>query len=177
MIRVKILWLSHRDIRHPRAGGAELTIYEVGKRLVADGHKVNWITPRPIASPKKELIDGIIISRIGGNLIVHVASIIYILTMRQDYDIIIDDMGHAMPWFSRLITRKPVIVYFRHRHSRTLKGQVNRILASFLTLMERGYRIFYRGCAFVTESESSLQDLISMGIPETKIFLNPVLAP
>ena len=30
---MKILWFAHRDIKHPSAGGAERTIYEVGRRL------------------------------------------------------------------------------------------------------------------------------------------------
>jgi hypothetical protein len=31
---MKILWINHRDPKHPEAGGAEIHIAEVGKRLV-----------------------------------------------------------------------------------------------------------------------------------------------
>jgi hypothetical protein len=41
---MKILWLSHRDIKHPRYGGAERTIYEIGKRFVAYGNNIEWVS-------------------------------------------------------------------------------------------------------------------------------------
>ena len=44
---MKILWFAHRDIKHPKAGGAERTIYEVGKRFSALGIDVNLVCVNP----------------------------------------------------------------------------------------------------------------------------------
>ena len=41
---MRILVLNWRDIRSPRAGGAELLTHEIAKRLVARGHEVTWFT-------------------------------------------------------------------------------------------------------------------------------------
>lgn len=40
---MRILWLTWRDRRHPRAGGAEVVNEELSKRLAKDGHKVVFL--------------------------------------------------------------------------------------------------------------------------------------
>ena len=50
--------MNHRDVSHPKAGGAERTIYEVGKRLVLRGHEVDLLTGSWRAALRHETIDG-----------------------------------------------------------------------------------------------------------------------
>jgi hypothetical protein len=52
--RMQILWLNHRDPKHPLAGGSELHLIEVGKRLVHQGHTVDVVcekAPKFTCSP------------------------------------------------------------------------------------------------------------------------------
>ncbi len=64
---MKILWLSWKDKHHPYAGGAEVVLHELCKRLVADGHEVTILTARYPGSKKYDTIDGARIVRIGSN--------------------------------------------------------------------------------------------------------------
>ncbi len=50
---MRILILNWRDVRSPRAGGAELLTHEVARRLVAPGHEVTWFTSRPDGLPRR----------------------------------------------------------------------------------------------------------------------------
>ena len=90
-----------------------------------------------------------------------------------DPDVIIDDMDHAVPWSSPWFTNKKVIVFFRHLHARSLLGQVNIVLAKIITLMERMYPFIYKNNTFVTESETSENDLINLGLKKEKIIRIP----
>ena len=116
---MRILWFNHRDIRHPLAGGAERTIYEVGKRLAMRGHEFHLASVNPRQLPEEEIIDGIIINRTKGNVMAHLNAPLLIRRLRPD--VVVDDMAHVVPWFSPLASKSKVIVFFRHYHARSIK--------------------------------------------------------
>ncbi len=164
--------MNHRCIRNPRAGGAERTIFEVGKRLVARGHEVDLLTGGWHNAQKHEVINGVKIHRYGNRIFPHIVQPFY-LRYHKDADVIVDDMAHAAPWFSPWFTRKPGVVFFRHMHARTVKGQVSPYLANVLSFLERHYSFIYRSWPFVTESSSSEIDLTSLGVGLERITRIP----
>jgi len=168
---MKVLWFAHRDIKHPKAGGAERTIYEVGKRLAKMNIEIHLVSVNPGNLPDYEIIDGIIIHRIKGNIMAHL--FVPKMIKKIGPDVIIDDLAHAVPWISSFFTNKNVIVFFRHLHARSLPGQVNPFLAKIIILIEKNYRIFYKNNIFVTESYTSIEDLISLGIKKENIVKIP----
>ena len=168
---MKILWLAHRDPLNPRAGGAERTIYEVCTRLVRKGHEVILLTGGWRGSKSKENLHGIDIHRFGKGLAPHLALPIFLL--KYHYDIVVNDLGHAIPWIFSTILSKYNIVFFRHLHARSLPGQVNLLLAKVITVVEKCYFIFYHNSVFVTESTTSKNDLLRLGIKEYKIIMIP----
>ena len=165
---MRILWFAHRDIKHPKSGGAERTIYEVGRRLVKLGIDVNVVTVNPRNLLNYEIIDGIKTYRIKGNIRAHLN--VGKMVREIDPDIIIDDMDHAVPWCSPWFTNKRVIVFFRHLHARSLPGQVNIFLAKIITFIEKMYPYIYKNNIFVTESNTSENDLINLGIKKGNII-------
>lgn len=168
---MRILWFAHRDIKHHRAGGAERTIYEVGKRLVILNIDVNLVTVNPGNLLSYEIVDGIKIYRIEGNIGSHLN--VKRMIEKIDPDVIIDDLGHAVPWGSPLFTNKRVIVFFRHLHARSLPGQVNTLFARIITFIEKLYPYIYKNNVFVTESDTSENDLIDLGIRKENIVRIP----
>ena len=159
---MKILWFNHRDLKHPLAGGAERTIYEVSKRLVSGGYEVILVTVNPGGLEESEILDGIKIIRIKGNIRAHLAVPKIIGKMKPD--VIIDDLAHVVPWLSPLFTKKKVIVFFRHLHARSLPGQVSFPLFLLLKNIEKSYRFFYRNSIFVTETDTGINDLVKLGV-------------
>ena len=169
---MKILWMNHRDIRHPRAGGAERTIYEIGKRLVFYGHEVDVLSGGWHGVLRHEIIDGIRFHRYGSKVMPHLAHPFF-LKYHSKADVIVDDLAHAAPWFSPWFSDKPGVVFFRHLHARTLLGQTTLLIAKTLTSIEKLYPLIYRQWPFITESMSSEQDLMRLGIPKSKIVRIP----
>ena len=169
---MKILWMNHRDIANPKAGGAERTIYEIGRRLVLRGHEVDVLVGSWPGAVRHETIDGVRFHRYGNRVTPHLVHSFF-LKYHSDADIIVDDMAHAAPWLSPWFCDLPGTVFFHHLHSRSLRGQVSRPLAVTLSWMERQYAHFYRSWPFVTESESSERDLEHLGIEHSRITRIP----
>lgn len=161
-----IVWLNHRDVTHPRAGGAERTIHEITSRLSSRGHNVTLYTTRWNGSREAEEIDGVNIKRVGGNVISHFKTPFY----TRHFDVVVDDLAHVVPWFSPQMLHKSGTAFFRHLHQRTLSGQVKKAPYKVLSFLERRYPIIYKKWPFVTESKQAILDLIGIGVPEEKII-------
>ena len=168
---VRILWLAHRDPLNPRAGGAERTIYEVCTRLVQRGHKVILLTGGWKSCKSIEYLDGIEVRRYGKNIGPHLALPVYLV--KYHYDLVLSDLGHAIPWILPSILNRHNIAFFHHLHARSLLGQVNPVMAKLLTAIEKCYYIFYHNTYFVTESSTSMSDLLALGIKDKKIVMYP----
>ena len=168
---MEILWLAHRDPLNPRSGGAERTINEVCTRLVKKGHKITLLTGGWKGCRQTDDVQGFKIYRFGKSIGPHLALPIFLLKKR--YDVVVNDLGHAVPWFSSTILNKDNIVFFRHLHARSLPGQVNAFLAKLITSIEKCYFIIYHDSTFVTESSTSRTDLMNLGINDSRIVMNP----
>jgi glycosyltransferase involved in cell wall biosynthesis len=168
---MKILWLAHRDPLNPKAGGAERTIFEVGTRLAKRGYDITLLTGGWKGCPAVEELNGIQIHRFGKKIAPHLALPIFLL--KNHYNLVVNDLGHAVPWISSSVLGKKNVVFFRHLHARSLPGQVIPIIAKLITSIEKCYPIIYHKATFVTESSTSKNDLIRLGIGEQRIFVNP----
>jgi glycosyltransferase involved in cell wall biosynthesis len=165
---LNILWLNHRDPKHPFAGGAEVRIQEIGKRLVQNGHSVKLVCERWSGSKKVEFLDGIEVIRIGNKYTVHLE--VPFTVNRFNCNIIIDDMAHALPWGSQFFTHKSVIGQVHHVHQNVLDFELNPIVAKALTLSERAIK-YYKSVIVV--SESTKKALIDLGVCENRLKVIP----
>ena len=168
---MNILWLAHRDPLNPKAGGAERTILEVAMRLIDRGIEVTLVTAGWKKSKVRQNVNGIKVIRLGNSVTLHLLLPFFLLFNR--FDIIINDLGHAVPWASATFLCKNNIVFFRHLHARSLPGQVNPVLAKIITAVEKSYPMLYRGNMFVTESKTSVDDLVGLGIEGSMIVKIP----
>ncbi len=142
--------------------------YEIGIRLVKKGYKFNLVTVNPGCLNYNEVIDRIVIHRIRGNIMAH--ALVPRMINQIKPDIIVDDLGHVVPWFSPYFTNKPVIATFYHLHARSLPGQVNPLLVPILTYIEKQYKHIYNKSKVVTLSNTAVNDLIELGIKKQNII-------
>ena len=166
---MKVLWVAHRDPSNPRAGGAERIIFEVCTRLSKNGHEITVIAGGWKNCKRYEDLDRIHIMRYGYRAGPHFA--LPLLLMKNRFDVVIADLGHAVPWISPVLLRRRVIVHFLHLHARSLPGQVGWLLAKTITSIEKLYPIIYNKQHFVTISGTSFDDLIGLGIKRGKISI------
>jgi glycosyltransferase involved in cell wall biosynthesis len=168
---VKVIWLAHRDVSHPRAGGAERMTFEISRRLVARGHTVSVVSGGFQSGPPRENIEGVDFRRFGRRVLPHLLALKVLA--RDQPDVVVDDLGHVVPWGTPQFGQVPCVVCFRHLHARTLGGQVPPWAAWALTWVEREYPRLYRSSTWVTESRRAVQDLQGLGIDPAHIVRIP----
>ena len=140
-------------------------------RLAKKGHNVTLLTGGWKGCKAKDYLDGMAIYRCGKSVGPHLALPIFLL--KTKVDIVVNDLGHAVPWTLSAIMSDRNVVFFRHLHARSLPGQVNTLLAKIITSIEKCYFVIYRSTPFVTESSTSNADLKNLGIREKMIHIIP----
>ena len=169
---MRVLWLALRCPNHPRAGGAERTILEIGSRLVQLGHEVILVAGRAPGEKRDELIRGINVVHVGTIVAPHV---LYgsIMSRFKPVDVVIEDLAHVIPWVPRFFSSTARIAFFRHLHARTLDGQVPQGVSQLLKAVEKSYVVTNGDTPFVVESLQSRRDLVGLGIRQSMVEVIP----
>ena len=157
---MKLLFVNHRDVFHPQAGGAEQVIYEVGRRLVKKGVEVYWMSENKGVG--EDDVDGIRLIRKGNSLTLHY----YSLLEARKYDVVIDSIAHAVPFFSYKVNKNTVGL-IHHVHQDVVELELNPLLAKIVKLLERGVKNYPR---LISVSYTTKRELVKrFGIDESKI--------
>lgn len=171
---MKILWLSWKDTAHPQAGGAEVVMHELSKRMVADGHEVTLLTAQYAGSTEHDVIDGVTIIRVGRNRYVHSIAALryYVKNLRNSFDIVIEDVNTAA-YFSPFFKDSAKQVLFYHQLAREIWFYETPAPLSHL-----GYHVLEPLATFalgkpkvttVTISDSTKKDLQRFGFKPERI--------
>lgn len=165
---MKILILEFRDITHPEAGGAEVVLDEVFRRVAAAGHSVHYLCSRHGTAPAEEVRDGIRYFRRGNQFYFNLAAAwAYHRELRHhhQYDLIFEGVD-KVPFFMPVMERRlPVMCLVPHLFGSTAFREVAWPLAAYVWAMERPIPWIYKHCLVSTPSESSRQDLAKRGLP------------
>ncbi|MBP7927519.1 glycosyltransferase, partial [Patescibacteria group bacterium] len=161
---LRILLFNWRDTKHVWAGGAEVYVQEVAKRLVENGHQVTFFCGNDRHSPATEVIDGVRIVRKGGLFTVYIwAFFYYMFKFRGKYDVILTS-ENAVPFLTALYAKEPVVVLIHHVHQSVYKKNLPKPLATIACFLESKVMPFaYRKSRLVTVSESSKNDMFNLG--------------
>lgn len=169
---MKILILNWRDIKHPLAGGAEISTHEHAKRWVKEGHEVVQISSFYKGASSEEIIDGVKIIRFGNHYTVHLLSFFYFIKnlRRNNIDIVIDEF-HFIPFFTPLYVGSKKIAFIHEVAGNTWFKNANFPINICGFLLEPFFFVLYRNIPFMTVSESTKKELIKLGIPNKNIYL------
>ncbi|MEV5003076.1 glycosyltransferase family 4 protein [Nocardioides sp. LML1-1-1.1] len=165
-----VVCLSWRDMRNPEGGGAELYLEKVTAGLVARGARVTVFTAAYEGAPADEVVDGVRYVRRGTKLTVYLEGM---RALRRgdlgDPDVVVD-VQNGLPFFTRLVTRKPVVVLVHHVHREQwpvvypgLTGRVGWWLESRLAPW------LYRRSRYVAVSEATRGELAELGVDPARV--------
>jgi len=169
---MRILWINHRDPKHPQAGGAEVRLYEISRRLVKRGYEVTVLCEKVGSIPNNDVLDGIEIIRLGNKVSIHILAPLYVKRYGHEYDVIIDDIAHAVPWYSPLVTKTPVIAQIHHVHQDVVYIELPKLFAWIVSRAEKTISNVYR--YFIAVSQSTKEELIKrFGINPNSIVVIP----
>ncbi len=165
---MKIQIVSWRDPQSPKAGGAEVCLREISRRLIGQfGHEVAWFAPRFEGSTPSEHLDGIHIERRG--TAVHLEALRrFIGKRRQRADLYLEDY-HGVTLGLRWFLKKPHVVLV-HEVAGPIWLEMWKFPASYVGFgLEKVALRFLRHAHFIAVSPSTKADLVAHGIPPENV--------
>ena len=179
--RLRVLVLNERDPLHPKAGGAEIHVAEIAKRLPRHGIDMTQLAcAHPgTRAPAVEEIEGMHVRR-RGPLPLYYPRVVA-TTARETragaWDVVVECLN-KVPFCARAYSAAPVLAVNHHLFGRSAFAQAAWPIAAGVVLIERLIPRVYRDVPFLAISESSRRDLVARGIAEAHIELNSLgIAP
>ena len=167
---MNILALNWQDLSNPQAGGAEVHLEELLRRIVVMGHKVTLFCSGYRGARDEEEIEGIRIIRRGNrynfNLIApfHLRKIV----RAEKFDVLIEDIN-KIPFYTPFYLNLKTLVVVPHLFSTSVFKEINFLLGLYIYLSEQPLVRVYRGRKFNVISESTADDMVRKGIPREDI--------
>jgi len=162
--------LNERDPRHPKAGGAELHVHEIFRRLAERGVRVTQLSSGFPGAARHETIDGIDVRRLGNLALYYprVAATCMRETRQERYDVVVECLN-KVPFYSPVYSAVPVLAICHHLFGEVAFQQVPWPIAGAVWTAERLIPPLYRECPVVSISESSKDELVARGLRADRI--------
>jgi glycosyltransferase involved in cell wall biosynthesis len=171
-----VLLLCWRDTGHPQGGGSEAYLQRIGAQLAEFGVDVTMRTARYPGAPRRDVIDGVRVSRGGGRYSVYIwAGLAMVLArmglgpLRRVRPDVVVDTQNGIPFMARLAygRRVAVLVHHCHREQWPVAGAAVGRLGWFVEsrLSPRAHR----HNQYVTVSLPSARDLTTLGVNPGRI--------
>jgi glycosyltransferase involved in cell wall biosynthesis len=169
---MRILALNWQDLKNPQAGGAEVHLQEILKRLVTYGNQVDLLCSNYPGGRKTDLYDGIKIHRHGSrynfNLVAPFA--MRKLVRSNHYNVVIEDIN-KIPFYSPLYQKLPTLVVIPHLFADTVFQEINFVLGSYIYLAEKPVSLVYKKNQYMVISKSTAWEVEKKGIPRENIHV------
>ncbi len=167
---LRILVINWRDIENPEAGGAEVHLHEIFRRIVGMGHKVTLLSSKFPGSLPHKIVDGIEIIRTGNRLFFNffVPTKTRAMISAENYDIVIDDIN-KIPFYTPLYVRRPILAIVHHLFASSIFLEASLPVGAYVYASERLIPLVYRKTRFVVVSESTRSELVKMGLPASNL--------
>lgn len=167
---LRVLILNERDPHHPNAGGAEIHVHEIFRRLAARGWSVTQLASRGRGTAERDCIDGVEVRRLGRIRAYYprVAWSCRRETRAGRYDVVVECLN-KVPFYSPLYSAVPVLAICHHLFGEVAFQQVAWPIAAAVWSAEQLIPPVYRHCEVVAISESSRNELIARGLSPDRV--------
>lgn len=166
----RVLILNERDPTHPKAGGAEIHVNEIFRRLVARGFPVTLVSTRYAGAASRDSVDGMQVWRVAG-LPAYYPRAAWVCareTRAGRFDVVVECLN-KLPFYAPVYARAPVLALCHHLFGETAFLQVPWPIAAAVWSAEKLIPALYRKTPFLTISESSRDDLVRRGIGRERV--------
>ena len=157
---MQILFLNWRDIRSPKAGGAEVLTHEIARRL-AVRHDVTWFTSRPHGQAREEEIDGVRIIRRGSEATTRLFAPLF--ARRASWDVVVEEIN-TLPYFAHAWSSAPAVLFIPQLAREVWWYEAPKMLGWLGWAAEPVYLAAYRRVNAITISDSTCTDLRRFGL-------------
>ncbi|MEX2583512.1 MAG: glycosyltransferase family 4 protein [Gemmatimonadota bacterium] len=167
---MKILLINWQDPANPHAGGAEVHLHEIFRRLVGAGHRVDWLASGWRGAEPRSRLDGISLHRTGTRYTFGLAVAPYYrrYLAGKPYDLVVEALN-KVPVYTPLWCHHPVVLLVHHLFGTTAFREAPVPIAALTWVQERPIPRVYRGVPMQVISRSTADDLVARGVPDSSI--------
>jgi glycosyltransferase involved in cell wall biosynthesis len=167
---MNILMVNWQDLENPQAGGAEIHLFEIFKRLAAAEHRVRLVCSGWKGAPPHARIDGIDVHRVGrrNSFALLGRGAVRRAIRKERPDVLLEDIN-KLPLFLSGMTDLPFCALVPHLFGETAFQEAPWPMATAVWMAERPLPGGYRRAAFHAISESTRDDLVTRGVAAERI--------
>lgn len=167
---MNILLVNWQDLENPRAGGAEIHLFEIFGRLAKAGHRVRLVCSGWGGAPAQAQLQGIEIHRVGRR---NSFALLGRRAVRRAIggerpDVLVEDIN-KLPLFLASVTDLPLCALVPHLFGETAFQEAPWPMAATVWTAERPLARSYRRAGFHAISESTRDDLVARGVSPARI--------
>lgn len=169
----KLLFLSWRDIKAPKMGGAEIFTHEMIKRLDRNRYDITHFSPLFEGGEAEEIIDGIRYIRRGGLLSVILEARRHYKKNKENIDYVVDQCN-THRFFTKFWVEDGKRIFFIHQLTREIWDMDTSFPVNLLgKYTETPFLRFSKDDPTITVSNSTKEDLIEIGFNSEKVTILP----
>jgi len=163
---MNVLVVNWQDSENPRAGGAEIHLFEIFGRLAQAGHRVRLMCSGWPGAPTEARLQGIEVQRVGRRnsfALLGRGAVRRAIAIERP-DVLVEDIN-KLPLFLASMTDLPFCALVPHLFGETAFQEAPWPMATAVWLAERPLARAYRRARFHAISESTRDDLVARGVP------------
>jgi glycosyltransferase involved in cell wall biosynthesis len=167
-----VVFFNWRDTANPEGGGSERYVETMARGLVENGARVTIFCAAHDAAPSDEVVDGVRYVRRGDHLEVYLLGVWNLLRRRFGKVDLVVDVQNGLPFFTRIATRKPVVVLVHHVHREQWPVVFPGTLGRVGWWIERKLApILYRRSQYIAVSRATRAELVTLGVGKKRIAI------
>ena len=165
-----VVLFNWRDTANPEGGGSERYVESMAAGLVRHGARVTIFCAAHDRAPADEVLDGVRFVRRGTHVGIYVLGMLHLLGRRFGRVDLVVDVQNGLPFFTRLATRRPVVVLVHHVHREqwpvVFPGRLGRV---GWWIERRLAPALYRTSQYVAVSRATRTELMALGVGKNRI--------
>lgn len=165
-----VVLFNWRDTANPEGGGSEVYVEAMAAGLVRHGARVTVFCAAHDQAPADEVVDGVRFVRRGTHVGIYVLGMLHLLLRRFGRVDLVVDVQNGLPFFTRLATRRPVVVLVHHVHREqwpvVFPGRLGRV---GWWIERRLAPALYRTSQYIAVSRATRGELIALGVDKSRI--------
>ena len=167
---MNILLINWLDRQNPQAGGAEIHLFEIFRRLAERGHRVRLVCSGWDGGASHTTVEGIDVTRVSSRngFAMHGRRAVRRALAAERPDVVVEDIN-KIPLFLASLTDAPFCAIIPHLFGEAAFQEASWPMATAVWLAERPGPRAYRRAGFHAISESTCEDLVRRGIPRDRI--------
>ncbi len=167
-----VVFFNWRDTANPEGGGSERYVETMARGLVENGARVTIFCAAHDAAPADEVVDGVRYVRRGDHLEVYLLGVWNLLRRRFGKVDLVVDVQNGLPFFTRVATRRPVVVLVHHVHREQWPVVFPGTLGRVGWWIERRLApVLYRRSQYIAVSRATRAELVPLGVSKKRIAI------